>query len=537
MQRRQFILGSSALLASSYFHRLMAEGYPSVFPIVETANGRLRGTQYGGISVFRGINYGADTSGANRFRPPQAVKKWKGIRDAIDYGNITPQIPGNRAHVYADLIMNDQQPGGMGEDCLVLNVYTPEAKSGGKRPVIVRFHGGGFYGGSSNTPGSDGWMLSRFGDCVVVNVNHRLSALGFLYLGEEDDFADSGSVGMQDLVASLEWVKENIDSFGGDPNRVLIFGQSGGGAKVSHLLAMPSAQGLYHSAGVMSGSRLTAVSREDAAQVSDSLLKQLGLTRKDIKKLQNLHFTTLLKAQADIEAAERSRGEAPRSFSPTLGKAIPRHPFSPDAPPMSKSIPMIVSSALDERTYRLRDFDIGWDAVRAGLEKRVGEEAQSLLSMYREEDPQATPFIINARIDTDDTFRRGFHIMSDLKAKQHQQGGAPIWKYLWTYPSPAFNGRYGAVHGIDVPFSMYDIRAPLAGPSDKHVQLATQLASAWVSLAATGNPNNPQTPEWQSYDTDKRNTMVFGKTTKAVNDPRKAFREYWSSKDGGRSLI
>lgn len=537
MHRRQFILGSSAVVTASIIGRAFGDTYSAVFPEVDTSNGRLRGTRYGGISVFRGINYGSDTSGANRFRAPQPVKKWKGVRDAIDYGHITPQIPGNRAHVYADLILNDQQPGGMGEDCLVLNVYTPEAKQGGKRPVIVRFHGGGFYGGSSNTPGSDGWMLSRFGDCVVVNVNHRLSSLGFLYLGEDEDFADSGSVGMQDLVASLEWVKENIEMFGGDPNRVMIFGQSGGGAKVSHLLAMPSASSLYHSAGVMSGSRLTAVTREEAAQVSDKFLKQLGVSRKDIKKLQSFHFTTLLKAQADVEAEERARGEAPRSFSPTLGRAIPHHPFSPAAPTESKSIPLVVSSALDERTYRLRDFDMNWDAVKKGLQQRVGDDADKLLAKYREEDPQATPFIINARIDTDDTFRRGYHIMSDLKAAQHKEGGAPIWKYLWTYPSPAFNGRYGAVHGIDVPFSMYDIRAPLVGPTDKHVQLAKQLAGAWVSLAATGNPNNEHTPEWPMYDSEKRSTLIFGETTQAEDNPRAWFREYWSAQTGGRRLI
>ncbi len=537
MHRRKFIVGSSALLSASFIGRSFSEEFPAVFPEVETANGRLRGTRYGGISTFRGVQYGADTSGSNRFMPPQPVRKWKGIRDAIDYGNITPQIPGNRAHVYADLILNDQQPGGMGEDCLVLNVYTPEAKQGGNRPVIVRFHGGGFYGGSSNTPGSDGWMLSRFGDCVVVNVNHRLSSLGFLYLGDDGDFADSGSVGMQDLVASLQWVKENIEMFGGDPNRVMIFGQSGGGAKVSHLLAMPSATGLYHSAGVMSGSRLNAVTREDAAEVSDKFLKQLNLTRKDIRKLQNLHFTTLLKAQADVEAEERARGEAPRSFSPTLGNAIPHHPFSPSAPSESKNVPLIVSSALDERTYRMRNFDMTWNEVREQLGRRVGEDADSLLKMYRDEDPNATPFIIHARIDTDDTFRRGYHTMSDLKAQQHQQGGAPIWKYLWTYPSPAFGGRYGAVHGIDVPFSMYDIRAPLVGPSDTHIQLAKQLASAWVSLAATGNPNNAQTPNWSNYDTDNRSTLVFGETTKSLNDPRKEFREYWTAQTGGRRLI
>ncbi|MGH1471420.1 MAG: carboxylesterase/lipase family protein [Cellvibrionaceae bacterium] len=532
MKRRQLLAGAGALTASAYLSSLNASE-AELFPVVETANGKLRGLVSGGTSIFKGIRYGADTSGKNRFMPPQPVEKWAGVRDAFGYGNIAPQIPGNRRHVYADLILNDVQSGGMGEDCLVLNLWTPEPKKGAKRPVLVRFHGGGFYGGSSNTPGNDGWMLSQLGDCVVVNVNHRLSSLGFLYLGEDNDFADSGSVGMQDLVAALDWVKKNIESFGGDPDRVLTFGQSGGGAKVSHMLTMPSAKGLFHSAGVMSGSSLVAMDRESAEKVSSKLLNKLGLGYNDIKKLQNVPFSTLLNAQAEVEAVERSRGEAPRSFSPVIGSAIPRNPFHPDAPPLSKDIPMIVSSVLDERTYRERNFNMTWDDVQNMLQKRVGKDADKLLRMYRNEDSKASPFIINARIITDDSFRRSAHIMSDRKAEQAQKGGAPIYKYLWTSPSPAFNGRYGAVHGIDVSYSMYDIRFPLAGPTDANLQLAKQIASAWISLAATGNPNNDHTPEWPTYDTKNRTTMVFGQPSFAVNDPRKVFREYWAEQSSG----
>ncbi len=527
MRRRHFLMGATALTTSTLFGRVGA-AEADIFPVVETANGKLRGQVIGGTSVFKGINYAADSSGSNRFMAPQPVKKWGGIQDAFGFGQIAPQIPGNRRHVYADLILNDVQSGGMGEDCLTLNLWTPEPKAGGKRPVIVRFHGGGFYGGSSNTPGNDGWMLSQLGDCVVININHRLSSLGFLYLGDEGDFADSGSVGMQDLVASLKWIKENVERFGGDPNRVMIFGQSGGGAKVSHMLAMPSAQGLYHSAGVMSGSRLTAMSREDAEQASDRLLKKLGVNRKEIKKLQNIPFTTLLNAQAEVEASERSRGEAPRSFSPVMGDTIPRDPFNPDAPPVSKDIPLVVSTVLDERTYRERNFEMTWDDVKAMLKKRVGKDADDVLTMYRNEDSAASPFIINARIITDDSFRKNAHIMSDLKAEQAARGGAPVYKYLWTAPSAAFGGRYGAVHGIDVSYSMYDIRFPLAGPTAENKKLAGQIASAWISLARTGNPNNPSTPTWPAYDKKDRRVMVFGHPSFAVNDPRKEFREYWA---------
>jgi para-nitrobenzyl esterase len=523
IDRRGMLVGAGALLASSWMTARADEA--SLFPIVETADGKVRGIVSGGIAVYKGLRYAADTSGRNRFMAPQPVKKWSGVRDHFDYGNIAPQIPADRRRDYADLILNDIQPGGMGEDCLVLNLWTPEPKASAKRPVIVRFHGGGFYGGSSNSPGGDGEMLSRFGDCVVITVNHRLSALGYLWLGDDGAFADSGAAGMQDLVACLAWIKTNVGAFGGDPARVLIMGQSGGGAKVSHLLAMPGAKGLFQRAGVMSGSRLTAMTRADAVKPSDQLLGKLGLTRKDIRKLQEIPFTTILAAQADVEAAERSRGEAPRSFSPVMGASIPIHPYTPGAPEMSKDIPLVVSTVLDERTYRETKFDMTWDDVKKMLTPIVGDKADKVVQMYRDEDSKASPFIVNARIITDRSFRQSAFTMAERKAAQ---GGAPVWTYLWTTPSPAYGDRYGATHGIDVSPSMHDLRFPLLGPDKEYVRLADQLAGAWASLAATGNPNNPRTPDWPAYTQTSRTTMVFGSPSNAVADPRKAFRELWA---------
>jgi para-nitrobenzyl esterase len=210
-----------------------------------------------------------------------------------------------------------------------------------------------------------------------------------------------------------------------------------------------------------------------------------------------------------------------------MGSAIPHHPFTPNAPEESKHVPLIVSSVLDERTYRESQFDMGWDVVKKNLERQVGKDADKVIAMYRNEDPKATPFIVNARIITDTSFRRGAQTMADRKAAQVAQGGAPVWMYLWTTPSPAFGGRYGATHGIDVSPSMHDSRFPLLGPDAEYVRLADQLAGAWASFAATGNPNNPRTPRWPTYDTTKRTTMVFGSPSNAVDDPRREFRELW----------
>lgn len=525
MLNRRGVMGLAAGAAVSIgFGTRSRAAEADLFPVVETAEGKIRGLMSGGIAVFKGVPYAASTAGKNRFRPPQPLQPWSGVRDALDYGNIAPQVPGDRRRDYADIIFNDIQPGGMGEDCLVLNVWTPSANDRGKRPVLVRFHGGGFYAGSSNSPGSDGEMLSRFGDCVVVTVNHRLSAFGYLHLADQGPFADSGSVGLQDLVAALGWVARNAEAFGGDPRRVLIFGQSGGGAKVSHLLAMPSAKGLFSSAGVMSGARLTAQSRDEAAEISAKLFAQLGLRKDQVRELQAVPFTKLLAAQADLEAADRAKGEAPRSFSPVLGQAIPHDPFAPGAPLESADIPMIVSTTLDERAYRETNFDQTWDGVLARLRAVVGEDAPDVLAAYRADDPAATPFLIQARFITDQTFRRNAILMAERKAAL---GRGKVWSYLWAAPSPAYGGRYGAPHAVDVPATMHDVRMPLLGPTNNHRRLADELASAWVSLAATGDPNNRRTPDWPAYEAERRSTLVFGSPTRAEDDPRGRFRRMW----------
>ncbi|HEY3948234.1 carboxylesterase/lipase family protein [Phenylobacterium sp.] len=517
-------LGTGALLAAGAGHALTET---DIFPVVETAQGKVRGMAAGGVKMFKGLRYGANTAGRNRFMPPQPPPKWAGVKDAFEYGNVAPQMPNSRANAYSGLIMFDIQPGGMGEDCLVLNVWTPTVDRNAAKPVLLHIHGGGFYGGSGNSPGYDGEELARFGDCVVVTLNHRLGAFGYLNLaGSGEGFARSGAVGMMDIVAALGWIRENIAGFGGDPSRVLAFGQSGGGAKTSILMCMPAAKGLFHRAGVMSGGTVRVSTAEQAQKGTAAFLTALGLKPSETARLQALSYETLLTAQANMEAADRAKGEAPRSFSPSLdGVAIPRHPFDPDAPAVSAQVPMIVSNVIDERAYRMANFDLDEKGLRAFIAKRVGEaRADQVLAMYRNDDPAAKPFVLQARFDTDEVFRKPSLIETERKATQ---GAAPVWSYLYKEPSPAYSGRYGTPHGSDVGPSLHDVRGGLNETGPDAIRLADQMASMWVSFAATGDPNNARLPRWPAYKLPQRATMVFDHVTRVEDDPRAAFRRFW----------
>ncbi|WP_257595268.1 carboxylesterase/lipase family protein [Parerythrobacter lacustris] len=499
----------------------------SMFPVVETAQGKLRGMTSGGVQIFRGISYAASTAGANRFMPPQPVEPWGGVRDALHWSEVAPQFPGDRRSTYADLIMVDRNPSGMGEDMLSLNLWTPGSDHNAKRPVIVVLHGGGFYSGSGNSVGMDGEQMARFTDSVVIAVNHRLGAFGFLHLAEfgGEDFATSGTVGMQDIVAALGWVRENVSAFGGDPERVLVFGQSGGGAKTSVLMAMPDARGRFQRAGVMSGSALRMMPAELASATAKRLLDLLEIAPGDVRKLQEVPWVTLLEAQAKLEAAYRAEGEAPGAFAPVVdGITLPRHPWDPDAPAISSNIPMIVSTVLDERSYRMGDFDMTEEGFVAFARERLGDRAEDAVAAYREEDPGAKPFLLAARLDSDRTFRKGAFTQAERKAAQ---GDASVWTYLWTSPSPAADGQFGAVHGIDVAPSLYNTRGALNGSSREAVKLAAAIASSWAAFAANGDPANDRVPVWPAYTQDSRNTLIFGEEIAVRSDPRAQFRRFW----------
>jgi para-nitrobenzyl esterase len=528
--RRNFLKQSSALLGAVGFRGLglakTALGQAStksMFVVADTASGKVQGMNLGGINIFKGIPYGASTGGSNRFMPPKKPASWTGTRDAFEFGQIAPQVPADSRAQYTQLIDWDLQSTGMGEDCLSLNIWTPGLGDGVKRPVMVSLHGGGFAIGSSSEPGYNGDTLARFADVVVVTVNHRLASFGYLNLvdlGAPPEFAYAGIAGMMDIVASLEWIRDNIENFGGDPTTVMVWGQSGGGAKTSTLMAMPSAKGLFHRAAVQSGSTLRLVTREAGASSAEKLLKQLSLDKSRIADIQKLSWEQILDAQNAIAG-----GGAGGPFSPVVdGKVLPRHPFDPDAPAISADVPMIISTVLDEAALVLTNFDLDEAGLKKFVQGIVGDKADRVLKLYRSWYPTTTPYLIQARILTDRSFRSNALKQAERKSAL---GKAPAYMYLFTWPAPGYDGKFGAVHGTDVGLVFHSYRGAIGGGGAVGQALADRMAATWVAFAKTGDPNNSTIPHWPAYDAQTRSTMVFDRTVTVEDDPRSEFRMLW----------
>jgi para-nitrobenzyl esterase len=366
----------------------------------------------------------------------------------------------------------------------------------------------------------DGGQLSLLGDVVVVTVNHRLASFGYTHLaaiGAPDDFKYAGVCGVMDMVASLEWVRDNIGAFGGDPSRVMIFGQSGGGSKTSTLLGTPAAKGLFHRAAVQSGSTLRLADEADAAKSADLLLQKLGIARTRIADMQRVPWEQMLEAQ----------GQVAGGFTPVMdGRYLPHHPFDPAAPPESRDVPLIVSTTLEDAALRLTNWDLTDSALAALLNERYGGKANEILDLYRPVTAGKTPYLVQAQVFTDSQTRARAIAQAERKAAH---GGAGVWMYIWEWTTPAFDGKFGAVHGHDVDASFNLYRNGMCATGQKAGRLmATRLASAWVAFAKTGNPDNEHIPHWPTYDPATRATMIFDTNTRVENDPRSAIRKYWS---------
>jgi para-nitrobenzyl esterase len=521
--RRTFVKQAALLLAAVEARpwlRLEAATGDSV--TATTSAGTVRGIVDDGINVFKGIPYGDTTAGRNRFMPPKPPVPWKGTRDALAYGPTAPQTVGAvdvRGRAARTRLPEE------GEDCLVLNVFTPALNGGRNRPVMVWLHGGGFSSGSGSTPILDGANLARSGDVVVVTINHRLNVFGFAYLGEAagSDFALSGGAGMLDIVAALQWVRENVDRFGGDPNLVTIFGQSGGGRKVATLMAMPQAKGLFHRAIIESGAVLRLTERADAIRATDLLLAEVGLGNGRARELQNVPMDRLLAANAAVNAKLPSREPGMTANSPTVdGKAIPNHPWDPAAPGLSASIPLLIGYARTEETLYDRPTpetlaldDVG---LKLRAEKRIGADPSRVIEIYRKAHPDATPWDLWILIATDHP--RGTY-SRELAKRKAVQGGAPAFAYRFDWETPEGGGHMRSPHTVEIPFVFNNITiaGPLISKMPEAHALAAKVSAAWVSFARTGNPTAPGLPKWPAYSAASRDTMLFNNVSRVVPDP------------------
>ncbi len=535
---RRTVLGAGPALAAAVAAPGLAQAKPAkpaaaaptpppskIFPVADTTYGKVRGFEAAGIKQFKGIPYGASTAGRNRFLPPQKPAPWTGERECYGACQTSPQGVASAAIDYTRLIQWDEQSGGMGEDCLHLNVFTPGLKDGKKRPVMVSFHGGGFTTGSNNLTGFYGDPLARFGDVVVVTPNHRLASLGYLQLadlGTPAEFKYAGVAGIMDLVAVLEWVRDNAEGFGGDPSRVMIWGQSGGGAKTSTILGTPSAKGLFHRAAIQSGSLLRVKPRDQGAMLADKLLKQLGVGPKDMRRLQAMPWEQILDAQTAVAAADPLA-----DFGPVLdGEIIPQHPFDPAAPAFSADVPIIISSALEDAALRLVNFAMTEPELAAMAEQRFPGHGAQIVALYRQHYPAKSPYLVQAMILTDSQLRRA--VVRQAERKQ-ALGAAPAYVYNWEWPTPAFDGKFGAVHGTDVGTAFHNTRGAMYGETPAAAKMADRHAGAWVAFAATGDPNHAGIAHWDPYTPQTRAMMVFADDTRQENDHRGDIRKLWDA--------
>jgi len=506
--------------------------------VADTGYGKVRGYIVRGVHYFLGMPYGADTTGPNRFMPPQKAKPWTDVFPALWWGNSAPQTMDNRyANKYASF-RDHWNYGDVSEDCLRINVFTPSLEDGKKRPVLFWIHGGGFTNGNAiEQDGYNGENLARFGDVVFCSINHRLGPLGYCNLAGVggESFAGSGNVGMLDIVAALEWVRDNIASFGGDPANVTIMGQSGGGAKVCTLTAMPSAKGLFHKAVVLSGSTVRSGDKEYAEKLGRYVMNEAGLTTAEIGKLQEMpwkqYYDIATKAQHKLAAEMAGAARGLRfGFSPSVdGKILPQHPYVPGPAPTAADVPMIICSTFNEQAPAWMDSSlqsVAWPEVveklkeRAGFGPGLGDKAKDVVDAYARAFPDKKPVEIWSLVASN---RQGVVALADAKVQQP----APVFVAWFGWQPPLFDGRIGAFHCLDICFWFHntDLMLTHTGGGAKARTLGERMSGALVQFMKTGSPNGAGLTPWPKYTSAKGETLVLNDVCEVVNDPDREARK------------
>ncbi len=555
--RRAFVArGSLVLAAAAALPRDYAFGdaVKSEFVEVDTAYGRIRGAKGDGLATFKGIPYAGSISGPNRFKAAPPLQPWTGVRDALQLGAPSMQ-PGGQRH--------NEPPSD--ENCLFLNVWTPAADRR-KRPVMLYSHGGGFTSGSGGSGYQDGGNLARTWDVVVVATNHRLGLFGYLFLGDlgGEEYATSGNQGLLDICDGLKWIHRNIEAFGGDPNNVMIFGESGGGAKTSCLYAMPAAEPYFNKASIESGPGIRMMPREAAAETALMTLKQLGIEKSDWRKLLDVPADKLVEAQVELGKQPGGPltmsggrkgiggGERPGGFGPVVdGKILPNHPFDPEAPAISKNKPLIVGSNRDETNFFFMQnhatdvYELTETTLKERLQKEMGANADAVLDAYRKSRPDASASDLYIAISTARMIGLGAITIAERKYAQH---GAPVYMYIFTHESdmliPGTQHKLGSAHALEIPYK-FNIVSPAGqdqnseanrpGPNmmaisdPDSVQTAHNMSEMWSTFARTGHPDAKGQPKWPAYTTEKRATMEINAQCTVVDDPYSLERKLWEN--------